>query len=87
VYFDHLTGNPACRISGKVSHKFPAEPEIRRQPIFGRNSGQTGIPAQLWGTSTVLLPGHLAEYWWKKTHEHTPFNDIVAEIARQFPLA
>jgi hypothetical protein len=38
------------------------------------------------GTSLALLPGHLAEYWWKKTHDAHPFNDMLAEIANQFPL-
>ena len=28
-------------------------------------------------TSLTLLPGHLAEYWFKKEHRATPFNAIV----------
>jgi hypothetical protein len=39
------------------------------------------------GTSLALLPGHLAEYWWKKMHPDAPFIEIMAEISRQFPLA
>lgn len=38
------------------------------------------------GTNENLLPGHLAEFWWKEIHKDTPFNDIIIEIRRQFPL-
>lgn len=47
---------------------------------------KTLILRQMRGTTTTLLPGHLAEYWWVKTHTHTPLNDILEAIARQFPL-
>ncbi|KAG9484588.1 hypothetical protein GDO78_010133 [Eleutherodactylus coqui] len=38
------------------------------------------------GKRIKMLPGYLAEYWWKKEHQKTPFNDIIAEITAQFPL-
>ena len=64
-------------------------------PVTGANTQRiesewghvkTKLVRTMRGTSSTLLPGHLAEYWWKKLHAKTPFNDIVAEIARQFPL-
>jgi hypothetical protein len=47
---------------------------------------KTELVRRIHGTSLALLPGHLAEYWWKKTHETHAFNDMLAEIAHQFPL-
>ena len=32
------------------------------------------------GTKEHLIPGHLAEYWWKGLHKNAPFWDIIAEI-------
>ena len=47
---------------------------------------KTKILRQMHGTNVLLMPGHLAEYWWKGVHKETPFWDIITEIARQFPL-
>jgi hypothetical protein len=35
---------------------------------------KTELVLKMRGTSAVLLPGHLAEYWWKKVHDAHPFN-------------
>jgi len=32
------------------------------------------------------FPGYLAELWWRSMHVTTPFNDFVAELAKQFPM-
>jgi len=32
------------------------------------------------------LPGYLAELWWRPMHGTTPFNDSVAEVAKQHPM-
>ena len=64
-------------------------------PVTGANTQRieshwghfkTKLVRSMRGTSETLLPGHLAEHWWKKLHKGSPFNDIVEEIARQFPL-
>ena len=47
---------------------------------------KTKILRQMRGTKEHLIPGHLAEYWWKNLHNNTPFWDIITEISRQFPL-
>jgi len=31
------------------------------------------------------FPGYLAELWWRSMHGTTPFNDFVAEVAKQYP--
>lgn len=38
------------------------------------------------GTNEDLLEAHLNEYRWRLLHQETPFNDLIAEIARQYPL-
>lgn len=47
---------------------------------------KTKILRSMRGTRQNLLPGHLAEYWWRQIHRKTPFLDIVEEIRHQFPL-
>ena len=47
---------------------------------------KTKILRSMRGTNETLIPGHLAEFWWRGLHKNTPFWDIIAEIARQFPL-
>ena len=64
-------------------------------PINGANTQRieshwghvkTHIVRSMRGSSPALLPGHLAEYWWKKKHGDTPFNNFRAELSLQFPL-
>jgi hypothetical protein len=43
-------------------------------------------PKSMHGTNEHLIPGFLAEFWWRGLHQKTPFWDIIAEIAQQFPL-
>jgi len=31
------------------------------------------------------FPGYLAGLWWRSMHGTTPFNDFVAEVAKQYP--
>ena len=47
---------------------------------------KTKIIRQMRGIKEHLIPGHLAEYWWKGLHKKTTFWDIIAEISRQCPL-
>lgn len=47
---------------------------------------KTKILRNMHGTREHLIPGHLAEFWWRGQHKKTPFRDIIAEIARQFSL-
>lgn len=64
-------------------------------PVTGANTQRiesnwghvkTELLRKMRGTSETLLPGHLAEYWWRKLHKETPFLDVMREIAHQFPL-
>ena len=32
------------------------------------------------------FPGYLAQLWWRSMHGTTPFNDFVAEVAKQYPM-
>jgi len=32
------------------------------------------------------FPGYLAELWWCSKHGTTPFNDFIAEVAKQYPV-
>jgi len=32
------------------------------------------------------FPGYSAEIWWRSMHGTTPFNDFVAEVAKQYPV-
>lgn len=39
------------------------------------------------GTNENLLPGHLAEYWWRGINPDNPFFALIAELQRQFPIS
>ena len=41
---------------------------------------KTKIIRQMRGTTKSSIPGHLAEYRWKKFHNKTPLWDVIAEI-------
>ena len=34
----------------------------------------------------ISLPGYSAELWCRSVHGTTPFNDFVAEVAKQYPM-
>ncbi|CAF1149440.1 unnamed protein product [Rotaria sordida] len=64
-------------------------------PIDGTNTQRieanwgwmkTKLIKSMRGTKDNLLPGHLAEYWWKGIHDESLFLDIIDEIRRQKPL-
>ena len=48
---------------------------------------KTKILRQMRGTKEHLIPGHLAEYWWKGVHKETPFWDIFTRVAAGLFLA
>lgn len=75
---------------GTVNHQ-----ENFIDPVTGANTQRieanwghvkTEILRKMRGTSSNLLPGHLAEYWWKRVHQEAPFRDLIKQIAQQFPL-
>jgi len=41
---------------------------------FARQHIKTKLVRTMRGTSQHLLPGHLAEYWFKKLHCQSPFT-------------
>lgn len=64
-------------------------------PVTGANTQRiethwahikTQLLRNMHGTSAILLPGHLAEYWWKNLHCRSPFWDLIDMIKVYFPL-
>ena len=64
-------------------------------PIDGTNTQRiesnwgwikTKLVKMMRGTKENLLPGHLAEYWWRGINSNNPFFALIAELQRQFPI-
>ena len=47
---------------------------------------KTKLLRSMHGTTLQLLPGHLAEYWWRQQHEARSFWDLIEMIRLYFPL-